>query len=382
VVWCLVSVVPPSRAYGARLAPHTSALRDAFVTDQGSVVAMHAVMLRPEQWYHDNASNRVMRTRHGREVSALVDRWRQEPGMTVRFIASSRRSDLARLDPRTRERSASYDWGFPELPLLGGVRPGEVQLFAMRPPGWMLADGWAVTAEVGGETERLGAGPHRRPSIAWVRARPEALQLMIGGRNLGSAGSPTAQVSVSVAGRVIHTFAAAPGFFFERRILPAGTLEGSEGYLPLEVTASSAGQAPIRVSLEQFDLQPEGVPMVGALEGWQEPEYNLSTGRAWRWMSDQATLWARPVGRDLTLKLVAESPLRYFDAPPALRVTIGGQTIAELAPSADFTWEVKIPAGLLTAGNGTVTIHSDRSFVGGGGDQRKLALRVYAFDIN
>ncbi len=99
-------------------------------------------------------------------------------------------------------------------------------------------------------------------------------------------------------------------------------------------------------------------------------------------MSDRASFWVRQVGRDVTLRLSAESPLRYFDGPPALRVTVAGQTIAELSPSADFTWEVRIPASLLTAGNEVVSIESDRSFVAGGGDQRKLALRVYAFEIN
>ena len=189
----------------------------------------------------------------------------------------------------------------------------------MRPPGWMLGDGWAVTAEVGGESERRGGGPHRKPSTAWVRSRPGATMLMIGGRNLAAGEGATAQVAVSIAGRVVHTFAARPGFFIERLALPAGSLAGGDAYLPMEVTAVPLGPAPVGVSLEQFDLQPDGVPMIGALEGWQEPEYNPATGRSWRWMSDRASFWVRQVGRDVTLRLSAESPLRYFDGPPALR---------------------------------------------------------------
>ncbi len=56
--------------------------------------------------------------------------------------------------------------------------------------------------------------------------------------------------------------------------------------------------------------------------------------------------------------------------------------MSQLSPSADFTWDVKIPAHLLEAGNEAVVIESDRSFVAGGGDQRQLALRVYSIEIN
>ena len=206
--------------------------------------------------------------------------------------------------------------------------------------------------------------------------------LMIGGRNLAAGEGATAQVAVSIAGRVVHTFAARPGFFIERLVLPAGSLAGGDAYLPMEVTAVPLGPAPVGVSLEQFDLQPDGVPMFGALEGWQEPEYNPATGRSWRWMSDRADLWVRPVGRDVTLRLSAESPLRYFDrSAPHFGSAVAGQTIARaLTVSGLHLGGDAFPPRLLTAGNEVaIVIESDRSFVRpAGGDQRNLALRVYA----
>ena len=210
------------------------------------------------------------------------------------------------IDPRAREVSQEYSWGFPEMPLLGGVRPGDVTRHTIRPPGWMLGEGWAVTAEVGGQTERGGAGPHRRPAVAWVRSRPGPATLMIGGRNLGQPGGPSTRISIALrdAGAgAIDAFDAAPGFFFRTIALPAGALEGEAGYLPLEVTAASGEGEPVRVGLEQFDLQSPGMPMVGVSRGWQEPEYNPTTGRTWRWMSDDAELWVKPVGRDVTLRI-------------------------------------------------------------------------------
>ena len=107
---------------------------------------------------------------HARELAGLVDLWRREPGATVSFIADPNRSDLAMLDPRARELTRSYQWDFPEMPLMGGVRPSAAQLFTLRPPGWMLGPGWAVTAEVGGKTALLGGGPLQNPARLAVNA--------------------------------------------------------------------------------------------------------------------------------------------------------------------------------------------------------------------
>jgi hypothetical protein len=99
-------------------------------------------------------------------------------------------------------------------------------------------------------------------------------------------------------------------------------------------------------------------------------------------MSERATLWVRPVGRDLTLTITGESPLRYFSAPPALQVIVAGQAVGRLQPTDDFTWVVTIPAALLSAANEEVVIQSDSSFVPGDGDLRNLALRVYSISVN
>ncbi len=38
-------------------------------------------------------------------------------------------------------------------------------------PGWFLEQGWALTPETAGIAQRDGWGPHRKPSIGWVRRR-------------------------------------------------------------------------------------------------------------------------------------------------------------------------------------------------------------------
>ena len=111
-----------------------------------------------------------------------------------------------------------------------------------------------------------------------------------------------------------YTFDAKPGFFFIVMPVPAGALTASAPYVPLEVKSEAADDSGrvIAVGLEQFDLQSAGVPMVSLAEGWHEPEYDPRTARSWRWVSEQGVLWVRPIGRDVTLRLTGESPLRYF----------------------------------------------------------------------
>jgi hypothetical protein len=125
--------------------------------------------------------------------------------------------------------------------------------------------------------------------------------------------------------------------------------------------------------------------MVGAEAGWQEPEYNPLTGRSWRWMAERATLWVRPVGRDITLTLTGESPLRYFDAAPAVTVTLAGRQVGRFNPSADFVQDVVVPADALAAADGRVVIESDKWFVPGEregtADRRHLALRIYSYSV-
>ncbi len=383
----LVLTVPATVVYARDGSPAFRALRAAAAPpgEGEPIVGFHAVMRRAVQWMGDSLHGRVLKASHGREWLTLVEQWRASPSSTVWFVADPRRTDLALFDPRSRELMRAFRWGFIEPPFVGGARPGDADLYRMDPPGWMLDRGWAVTPEVAGVSARDGFGPHRRPSVAWIRGRSGDAVLMIGGRTLAPA--TAAHVALTFNGRPLREFDAPPGFFFQVVTLPASAQEGARGYVPLDVTSRAAdGSATeVPVGLEQFDLQGPGVPMIGVESGWQEPEYNPLRALSWRWTSERATCWVRPIGRDVTLTLSGESPLRYYDAAPAVTVTVGGATVARFSPSDDFTETIVLPADALASADGRVVIESDKWFApgdrDGSADRRHLALRIYSYAV-
>jgi len=398
--WSLTLSVPATIAYGTTSSPAFRALGEAARPRLGHdgesrIVGLHAVARRAVDWLQVTRSQtgkegfapgRVLRAQHGQEWLALVEQWRSDPSSEIMFVADPRRTDLALIDPASRRPPLEFRWDFIEPPFVGGTRPGDSDLYAMKPPGWMLDRGWALTAEVAGVTARAGLGPHAKPSVAWLRARPEEAALAIGGRHLGGSDSPPMQLLLTLGGATLESFDVKPGFFLRRIALPQGSLAGS-GYLPLEVSARPSGgsTASTPVALEQFDLQSPGTPMLAVEDGWYEPEYNPRTARSWRWASEKAVLWVRPIGRDVTLTLSGESPRTYFDAPPSVAVTIGSRELARFTPSSDFTQSIVLPADALAAADGRVVVTSDKFFVPadrqGSLDRRHLALRIYSYTV-
>ena len=416
VVWSIVVSVPAMTWYGRHASPTFQALEDAARAAASDAeagtraIGLHAAGRRAVDWLEAASSSDrvqdsspkgsaaaaldfrrgpvpVLKAPHGREWLMLIDQWRADPNARTWFVADPRRTDLALFDPRARIGPTEYRWGFAAPPFVGGARPGNSDLYAMAPPGWMLDRGWALSAEIAGVTARDGLGPHRKPSLAWVRTRGDAATLLIGGRHLGAAGDPAARVVAVLNGAAVDAAEVKPGFFFRVIELPAGSLRGDAGYSALTVGAEAADGSTqkIPVALEQFDLQSTGLPMIGVQDGWYEPEYDPRTARAWRWSSERSVLWVRPVGRDVTLTLSGESPLRYYDAPPAVIVSIAGREVARFSPSDDFTQEIVLPASALAAARGEVVITSDKFFVpaerDGSLDRRRLAVKIYSYRV-
>jgi len=379
----LLQAVPAARHYARDGAPAFRAFDDMAASAHGGervdAIGLHAGLRRAAEWAAPILPAPAAKAPHGREWLTLVALWRSRPSARVWFAADPMRTDLALFDPHARELARAYRWEFAESPFVGGARPGNVDWYTMRAPGWMLDRGWSITPEVAGVTSRDGLGPHLAPAVAWLRRQSGEVTALIGGRNLAAS---TRTLELSLNGAHLPDVPVVPGFFLARLTLPAGALSGSAGYQPLEVR-TSAGSA---LTLEQFDAQPDGVPMVAFDAGWQEPEYNPRLGLSWRWTSERADLWVRPVGRPVTLRISGESPLKYFDAPPHVRVLAGDRELAAFDPAADFERTIELPDDVLVKAAGRVTIATSRFFVpaqrGGPPDQRHLALRIYRIQVD
>ena len=210
--------------------------------------------------------------------------------------------------------------------------------------------------------------------------------MIVGGRHLGSGGEPPVRLTVSNDTRTIDSWEIAPGYFFRRVSLEPGMLAGT-GYVPLRISAAPADRSSraVPVKLEQFDLQSDGTVMIGLVDGWYEPEYSPASGQSWHWMSERARVWIPPVNRDVILSLSGESPLRYFDRAPEMKVIAAGVEVGKFRPTSDFMQNVTIPAKALTIGGGLVTIESELWFSpserGESADPRHLALRIYSIGV-
>jgi hypothetical protein len=384
--------MPAGMAYGRTPDPASALIAEMkIMAAQGGTpnVGMHrriwSETRRARPW-GGGLPGRLLETPRDYEWLEVTREWLEGPPEDTWFVADPRRTDLALFDSEYR-RTREYRWPLHRPAYLGGVRPDELDWHVYRDPGWFLERGWALTPEIAGIAERDGWGPHRRPSLGWIRRRNEDALMMIGGRHLGGEAGAAARITVTIDGRTVSTIDAGPGFFLKFIPIPAGTLVGEGRYAQLAVTSASArpGAPAPAVAIEQFNLQARNVVQFGFAEGWHEPEYNPRTAKLWRWMSEAAALQVHHGGGPVTIEVRGESPRRYYDEPPLLRIRAGDRTLGELRPDRDFVMQVTADAAALDASGGRVQLESSAFFVPGDregtADRRHLALRIYSVRV-
>jgi hypothetical protein len=384
----LILAVPATVAFGREPSPIFAFLSEMrLLQERGAAphVAMHRRVFtesRRARLYAGDVPGTILPTPRDYEWLQVTRAWREGHNGETWFIADPRRTDLALID-RAHTRTRQYRWPFRSGVYVGGIRPDELDWHVVDKPGWFLEEGWALTPETAGIADRDGWGPHRRPSVGWIRRGSADSVMVIGGRHLGS--DPPADVVAAIDDRPVATLNVRPGYFLHFVSVPANMLAGSGRYAKLTVTARAPGPATPPVAIEQFDFQPVDRVVFGVDEGWYEPEHNPRTAKSWRWMSDRAVVRIHAVGKAVALRLTGESPLYYFDTPPLIRVTAGDRVLSDLRPSADFTAEVTIPTELLAAANNRVVITSDRTFVAGEregtADRRRLAVKIHSLTV-
>jgi hypothetical protein len=304
----------------------------------------------------------------------------------VWYLADPLRTDLALFDPASVASGDREPWRAMRHPEMGGVRPVGGVWYQLRPPGWMVGEGWSLTPEAGGRVRAGGTGLNRRPIEAFVRRRPGPATFLIGGIHLGTAADGGARLTVTIDGSTVESWtvpreaATQPFVRFVR--LPRGVPEGPGPYATLRVEAQPLdGAAVPEIAIRQFDLQPDGGrPLMAFGDGWYEDEYSPETGQRWRWTSASAHL--RLISsRTVVLHIRGESPLKYVGVAPTVRIAAGTRTLDRFSPSEDFTRHVTVPADVLIEGQGVITIETDRTYLPGAAegtaDTRRLGLRIF-----
>jgi hypothetical protein len=412
------------RAYASMPAPVFRMLTDmrtaAAAVARGQpppVLAMHRRQnldtRRPMQWADAElpAFARRLPAPPKHEWLEMVNYWNSGGTDPVWFVADPMRTDLALVD-HGASRVRTYDWPLQYPVLIGGVRPGNMQWHVFASPGWYLGEGWALTPETAGVAEEDHRGPAVMPIEGWIRRRPGALTLMIGGRNLAVDGPPV-HAKVAIDGRSIDDLAIAPGAFLRFLPLPEHALDGAGGYARISVAADGP-----RLAIEQFDAQSAGQLMFGFAEGWHELEYNQTTGRLWRWMSERGAIRVRgPVaaragsanspltlsppaatlvdaaandrfGRGLAtggraaLRLVLTGETDPLPRPSTVTVRVADRIIAQFTVGREFSVQTLIPEELLAADESAIVVETDQIVVPAErsrrtADRRHLGLRVF-----
>jgi hypothetical protein len=340
----------------------------------------------------------------GHEWLELVKYWRQGGRNEIYFVAEPKRTDLALIDPRSRRFVGHFGWPFAHAAtFVGGARPWEMDWWVIDgPPAWFLGEGWSVTPETAGVANEDRVGPATgKGAVAWLRHRPDALRILIGGRNLGAAGAPAARFTATLDGQTLATWDVPPnpGFFLRTIDVPAGALTGTPGdgardprFAELRVTAVAAGGSPLTpaVSLEQFDAQAPETLMFGYADGWHEDEYNPRTGARWRWAGDRAQVRVWGATGDVRVRLMVESPLQTFEEAPIVTLRAGDRELAKLTPGDGFTIDTRVPHDALAASGGVLTLTTTKVFVPADhvgasdprhNDRRGLGLRVWSVHV-
>lgn len=360
-------------------------MQRAAPVERPDAVFSHYSARRPLQvWGPDSV--KVVEPPPRREWRDLIDYWRAGGAGRVWFLADARRTDLALIDPQSRREVTRYTWAASDRLELGAVRPRAVDWYRLDPPAWFAGDGWSLTAELGGETAAARTGVDVRPIEAMVRRRPDAAIAIVGARLLEGGG---VTLSLAVDGRDVDRWALDPaqGPNVLRVIeLTPGTLAGDGAYARVTIAAQplQAGEPMPPVAVRQFDVQPASGLVWAFDEGWHEDEYDNGTGVHWRWSSGRSVLRILP-SQGVRLRLRGESPLKYFDAPPRVRVMAGSRVVAEFRPDRDFEWSVTVPAADVSAAGGRIALETDPVYLPGAAegteDARRLGLRLFEIGL-
>ena len=231
----------------------------------------------------------------------------------ARVVSGRSRAHRSRADRSAESaRTGQYVWRFPRERFISGVRPDIVDLIRIdSPPGWFAEEGWHLTPETLNMSERLG----RTEGVAYIRNRPDAALLVLGGESVAAKGASGTRLADDRRSTDRRVGGSGRRTFLQTDHARAGSAGGRRTFQPARRLVQRCRRPPRERAAHAVGVASPNVFFVQHA-GWNEIEYSKDLQRRWRWTTGRAQTFVNSGGRDLTLTLAGESPLRYFDAPP------------------------------------------------------------------
>ena len=306
----------------------------------------------------------------------------QGGGTPLWWMVDPRRGDRVAVDPRGLRLREHVAWPMPVASLLGGMRPHPFDWYDIVTPQWVLLDGWGLSPELAGLSAAAGQGPSGSGATALLRGQPGPATLVVGGRFVAPPGT-TETLLIRIGETWQQQVPVPAGPFVFTWSLPAGALGGQPSVV-LRASAIGTVDSPHQLYLEQFDLQPSGVPVVGLERGWYEPERDTVSGRQWRWVGDESTMRVSGATGDVRIEIAGTYP-RHYDRDPVLEIFAGTQRLASHTLARPFAIDQAVTAQQLSDG-GRLTWRVTESFVAGertgSADARRLALEIATLRVH
>ena len=307
-----------------------------------------------------------------------VDYWNSGRIDPVWFLVDPRRSAINLVQ---HPSPFAYRWPLPYPVLMSGVRPNDVDWYAVDRPEWYVGEGWALTPEAAGVADADHRGPSRSPISAWIRRDLPGGVLMVGGRSFDATSRPKLTVELGGDERPVTSFFSetlSPGPFLRLLALPSDVDFGRAEYGRLNIRADVGST----VAIEQFDVSRDR-PILGFGEGWHELEFNPRTGVQWRWLSERGELPFRsPTPSGLSLHVEGESPIKYFSRGSRLTVRVGDRVVFNQVLSSDFALTIPLPEA-----TEPLVLETDQTYVPAErgwrrtADRRHLGLRIFKCEL-
>ena len=387
MAWAVIIAVPPGMAYGR--SPHPGFQAIARMRHVTRALALRAAVYLPSQRLACTSSRRSHASRRGAATvmsGSVRCRGRKRGGSPIWF-SPIHGEPIWRSSTRGRAPTWSATHGrVADRPELSGARPTGNRLVPNSAPGLVCGrlvgrsrrrNGWignchsrwpgsSTDCRLGAASTRSHASHDRRPPSG-CGGRPR------GGVRARARWRRPGQMDSDVRGA---QFPAVPRHFLKVLEALIGTLTFDRGFARhgRRWSPGAGCCSPVRHSV----AQPLKVRIRGG-DG-RAMEYDVATGRQWRWTSERSTIRMQgPQASRGAVTLRGESPLRYFDDAPTVRVTVGGRVVAQMRPVADFEWTVTVPAADIQRGEGVIVIETDRVYLPGSGRNVRRASPRIAF---